>query len=72
MASSRKTESGVTKGIYFSSLLICRWKNAQDDVTYKPELWTVDFDLQDVTDQGIHVMVDINTGKVLSSYEDQA
>ena len=38
---------------------------AQDDVNYKPELWTVDFGLSYVEDQDMYVMVDINAGTVL-------
>ncbi|MEK6958301.1 MAG: hypothetical protein AABW99_04975 [archaeon] len=42
---------------------------AQDDVNYKPELWTVDFGLPYVEDQDMYVMVDINTGTVLYLHE---
>jgi len=42
---------------------------SQDDVNYKPELWTVDFGLPYVEDQDMYVLVDINTGKVLYLHE---
>ena len=41
----------------------------KEDVEYKPELWTVEFDLPDVTDQNMYVNVNINTGKVLYLHE---
>ena len=44
-------------------------KNAPE---YKPELWTVDFDLPNVEDQNMYVDVNINTGKVLYLHEYQA
>jgi len=44
----------------------------KEDVKYKPELWTVDFDLPDVTDQNMYVDVNIDTGKVLYLHEYEA
>ena len=46
--------------------------NAQGSADYDPELWAVDFILPFATDQGIHVIVNTNTGTVLYIYEDQA